>query len=204
MASILLVNPRRRRRRKLSAKQRKYFGKRRKRRSSAVASNPRRRRRRSNPSYRRSRRRRNPSIRGAINSVQPTVKSGIVGAVGALGLDVALGYLLSKLPAQLQTGYGLTATKVLGAIGVGILGNMVLKGKGNALALGAMTVVLHDEAKKLVVAQFPDVPMGDMGEYMSIGPVVGYDEERGISGMGEYMSGTGEYVSDSDDQGGYG
>lgn len=220
MAEILLVNPRRRRR-KLSAKQRKYFGKRRKRRARAaaprrrrrrsnpIAGNPRRRRRRRNPSFRRrSRRRRNPSLRGIVNQIQPAVKAGLVGAAGGLGLSVALGYLQEKLPAQLQSGYGLTAVKVLGAILVGVLGNQILRGKGNQLATGAMTVVAYDEVKKLMAAQFPGVPLG---EYISFAPVVGYESPlgtEGMSGMGEYMdantlNGMGEYVSDSDDSGGY-
>ena len=206
---LLLVNPRRRKRRKLSAKQRKYFGKRRKRssakrrrrRSVAVAA-PRRRRRRSH-AVRRIRRRRNPSLRGIGGQIVPAVKAGVVGAAGGLGLSVALGFLAPKLPAQLQSGYALTAVKILGALGVGIVGNMVLRGKGNALAQGAMTVVLYDELKKVIAAQFPAVPMG---EYMSIGEPVGYDpalelddssgDGEGGEGVGEYME---DYASDSDE-----
>ena len=204
---LLLVNPRRRKRRK-SAKRSRKVAHRRRRRSHAVVK---RRRRRSNPVYRsrRSRRRRNPSFRGIVNQIQPAVKAGLIGAAGGLGLSVALGYLQPKLPAQLQAGYGLTAVKVLGAILIGALGNQVLRGKGGALATGAMTVVAYDEVKKLMAAQFPSIPLG---EYISFAPVVGYDSPfgtEGLNGMGEYLdagndlSGVGEYVSDSDDQGGY-
>lgn len=197
MAEILLVNPRRRKRRKLSAKQRKYFGKRRKRsvsrrrRRSHTAAAPRRRR---NPSraVRRIRRRRNPSLRGIGGQIVPAVKAGLIGAAGGLGLSVGVGFLAPKLPAQLQSGYGLTAVKVLGAIGVGILGNMVLRGKGSALATGAMTVALYDELKKLVVAQFPAIPLG---EYMSMAPVVGYDDFPALEAGSEYAEGEmGEYM----------
>lgn len=202
MAEILLVNPRRRKRRKSRAKRRKSRAVRR-RRSRAVAA-PRRRRRRASRSVRRVRRRSNPSVRGIVNSIQPAVKAGLIGAAGGLGLSVALGYLSEKLPAQLQTGYGNTAVRVLGAILVGVIGNKILRGKGNALATGAMTVVAYDELKKLMAAQFPTVPLGD---YLSFAPVVGYDSPmgtEGISGMGEYVGdGLGEYASDSDDQGAY-
>lgn len=208
MAGILLVNPRRRKRRKMSALQRKYFGKKRRRRARAsaprrrrrrnpvAALNPRRRRRRSYSVARRSRRRRNPTVRGFVNQLQPMVKNGIVGAAGALGLDVLLGFLQPKLPAQLQSGYGLTAAKVLGAIGVGMIANIAgLRGRGNALALGAMTVVLHDELKKLAQAQFPGLALG---EYVSFAPEVGYDNTGLLphSPVGEYV---GEYMSDTDD-----
>lgn len=203
MAEILLVNPSRRRRRK-SAKRRKVrrstkrVARRRRRVARAVAS-PRRRRRSRRSARRVSRRKGNPSVRGIINQIQPAVKAGLVGAAGGLGLSVALGYLQQRLPAQLQSGYGLTAVKVLGALGIGILGGMVLRGKGNALAQGAMTVVVYDELKKLMAAQFPAVPLG---EYVNFAPVVGYDSPLGVAGMGEYVdSGMGEYASDSDDYG---
>lgn len=199
MAEILLVNPRRRKRRKSAKRSKKRASRRR--RSRAVAA-PRRRRRRSRSVRRVSRRKRNPSVRGIINQIQPAVKAGLVGAAGGLGLSVGLGYLVGKLPAQLQSGYGLTAVKILGALGVGILGGMVLKGKGNALAQGAMTVVVYDELKKLMSAQFPSIPLG---EYVNFAPVVGYDGSFGpnsLEGMGVYEEGMGEYVSESDD-GGY-
>lgn len=206
MAEILLVNPRRRKRRKTRVRRRKSRATRRRRRSRAVAA-PRRRR---NMSHRRvSRRRRsNPSMRGILGRIQPAVKAGLVGAAGGLGLSVALGYLSSKLPAQLQSGYGNTAVRVLGAILVGVLGDKVLRGKGSALATGAMTVVAYTELQKLMAAQFPSVPLGD---YLSFAPVVGYDYPQGTE-MGEYVdsgagmgmyNGMGEYASESDDQGGY-
>ena len=198
MSEILLVNPRRRKRR-LTAKQRKYFGKRRKatrkvarrrRTSVAVKVNP-RRRRRSYSVARRSKRRRNPSLRGITGTIVPTIKAGVIGASGAIGLDLLIGFLASKLPTQLQTGYGLTATKIAGAIGIGMLGGMVMRGRGADLAKGAMTVVLHDELKKVLQAQFPTL---QLGEYFSAGPVVGYGYnsqgllDTGFSGVGEYMS----------------
>lgn len=197
---LLLVNPKRRR--KMSAKQRKYFGKkrrrharasapkRRRRRRSAVRSNPHRRRRRSIVVHRR--RRRNPSLRlsSLTGSIVPTIKAGVVGALGALGLDVLTGYAAPKLPAQLQSGYGLTATKILGAILVGMVGGYALKGRGGDLAKGAMTVVLHDELKALVATQFPTIPLG---EYFSIAPTAGYPglQYNPDTGIGEYFTGEG-------------
>ena len=208
MASILLVNPRRRKRRKLSAKQRKYFGKRkrrsvkrvaRRRRRSSVARVHRRRRRSSVARVHR-RRRSNPSMRGVLGQLKPTIKAGLIGAAGGLGLDLLLGYIKAKLPAQLQSGYGLTATKILGAVGIGMLGNLVLRGRGGDLARGAMTVVLHDELKALAHSTFPGL---QLGEYVEYAPSVGYSNNgllTGAGGVGEYgLSGVGEYMSDSQD-----
>ena len=105
-------------------------------------------------------------------------------------------YGAAKLPAQLQTGYGLTATKILGAILIGMAGGYVLKGKGGDLAKGAMTVVLHDELKALVATQFPTVPLG---EYFSVAPTAGYPgiqyNPNEAAGFGQYMDqGFGEYM----------
>jgi len=211
MSEILLVNPRRRR--KMSALQRKYFGKRRRRKTGkkvarrrrsavTVKVNPRRRRR----SYavmrhRAYRRKRNPSLRSFTGGIVPTIKSGVVGATGALGLDLLIGFLIGKLPVQLQTGYGLTATKIAGAVGIGMLGNVVMKGKGGDLAKGAMTVVLHNELRKIVQAQFPTLTLG---EYFSAGGIVGYGTPEqgllstGYEQVGEYLSGMHGEVHDED------
>lgn len=211
MAEILLVNPRKRRKRRknpvrrMSAKQRRYFGKRRRRnparglRAKPVATaNPRRRRRRSVARVV-SRRRRNPTLRGVTGRILPTVQSGFVGALGGLGLDVLTGFALPKLPAAVQTGLGKTAFKILSAVLVGYLGGMVRRGWGTQLANGAMTIVLHDALKEQVAANFPAIPLG---EYLTVGPEVGYDMqpalpgETGISGYGEdWSSGMGEYVT---------
>lgn len=227
MAEILLVNPRKRRkkarrnpRRRMTAKQRMYFGKRRKRNPVSIASkprvltaNPRRRKRRATrrrATYRRNPAMRVPTLRGITGQIVPTLQDGFTGALGGLGLDVLLGFTLPKLPAALQTGMGRTATKVVGAVLVGVLGQMVMRGRGKALSTGAMTVVLHDVLREQLAAAFPNVPLG---EYLTVGPTVGYDFEPALpgstglpggvagyfgydqggwgNGMGEYVTGTG-------------
>lgn len=217
MAEIMLVgNPSRRKRRKkgrrrMSALQRKYFGggrKRRRRRSTAVASAPRRRRRRravvsyaTNPRRRRRRsysvmrrRRRNPSLRGSLGSLQrgvvPTIKSGFVGATGALGLDLLWGYGSKYLPAQIAgSALAQYGAKLFGAILVGIIGNKVFRGRGQSMAVGAATVVLHDAMKAQLKASFPAL---QLGEYLTYAPSTGSLRRAGpmlSTGMGEYLSG---------------
>jgi len=122
----------------------------------------------------------------------PSVKSGFVGAAGALGLDLMLGQVLAKLPASLQSGWGKVAVKLAGALAVGVLGGYVMRGRGRELTVGAMTVTLHDVLKEQFVAAFPSVPLG---EYLTFAPVVGYGGGTalpGTTGMGEYMS---DYVT---------
>lgn len=212
MATITLVNPRRRKRRKMTAKQAKYFGKRRKRRATKAAAPKRRRRRRvaarkSNPAPRRRRaigytvgsrrirrRKMNPSIRGITGQVMPTIKSGFIGALGALGLDALHAQTSKYLPVSLQTGYANTAVKLLEAVLVGMIGNFALRGRGRALAEGAATVVIHD-ALKPVVAGF-GVPMGayiqNVGAYIqeSVPAQMGYVNPAGVvEGASEYSMG---------------
>lgn len=235
MAELLLVNPRRRRkarktrsrgRRRMSALQRKYFGggRKRHRRTAARAVNPRRRRRSrarlSNP-HRRSRRsltrsvrrrRRNPSFRGGLSSVQrtavPMLKAGLIGATGALGLDLLWGYTSKYLPATIAgSPLAQYAAKLLGAVLVGMIGDRVplpmLRGKGRELATGAATVVLHDAMKAQFQATFPTV---QLGEYLTYAPSVGVYPRAGqllSTGMGEYLSGLPQEVGYPQDSSGY-
>lgn len=227
MAELLLVNPARRKRRKsrrkMTAKQLKYFGGGRKRRSrtrarvttkrrrrrSVVAVNPRRRRRSRRAltvGFRR--RRRNPSMRASLGSIQnsvvPLLKAGGMGAAGAIGLDLLWGYGKGMLPATIAGSpiaqYG---AKLLGAILVGIAGDMVFKGKGKELATGAATVVLHDAMKAQLQTSFPTL---QLGEYLTYAPTVGSARQAGrllSTGMGEYLNGLPQAVGYSEDSSGF-
>lgn len=143
------------------------------------------RRRKLNPHRRRYRlrHRRNPSfsVRGITGQVMPTIKAGGVGALGALGLDVAWGLVNNQLPtfaAYLTNPYVGYAAKAVMAVGVGALGGKVLRGKGTAMAVGAMTVVTHDFLKSLLQGMAPTMfgPGGSLplGAYLSgSAPLVG-------------------------------
>jgi hypothetical protein len=196
----LVANPRkRRRRRKMSALQRKYFGKRRHRRHRA--SSHRRRRRvatitvRANP--RRHRRhavhhrryRRNPRLRigGAFRRVIPTIQAGAIGAVGGLLNDVVYGFAKPRLPATLQAGWGRTGTKAVLAVFVGILGQFVLRGRGNQLAVGAATVVIHEALKEQLATLAPQLPLGDMIDTRELGYTDPAAQITDQSGQGAYM-----------------
>lgn len=206
MAEILLVNPRRRRRRKMSAKQARYFGKRRRRRTYAtrrrrrsnpshlLAMNPRRRRRRRSVARRIGRRRRNPALGGLTvrnigSQIMPTLQGGFTGALGGLGLDVLMGFVGPKLPVALQTGFAKDAVKVIGAVLVGILGGTVLRGKGKELAIGAVTISMHDLLKAQFASMLPQIPLGAYGYYNPGSPVGSYltDDSSAPGGYGAYV-----------------
>lgn len=192
---ILIVNPRRRKRR------RKSSGKRARRRYSA--------RRRGGYRVRR-RRLRNPrmfgrslSVRGATNAVMPAV----VGAAGAMALDVGMAYL--PLPAFLQSGWGKTLGQLGGALLLGfVAGKVPFIGKRNAqiATLGALTIVAYN-ALRPVVAQFAGdkirglsglADFGDyrgLGAYMNPAPMLTNSRRSPLGAymqpqLGAYMGGT--------------
>jgi hypothetical protein len=193
-APVAVATPRRRRRRRVTSSRRKRN----------VYLNPRRRSRRSRRALTRSfrRRRTNPSLRGITGSIMPTVKAGLIGATGALGLDLAWGYGKAYLPAQIAASpFAQYATKLLGAIFIGVLGNKLpfLRGKGRDLAVGASTVVLHDALKTQLESAFPNL---QFGEYLTYAPTVGVMPRAGrllstgIAGVGEYLSGIPDQADD--------
>jgi hypothetical protein len=225
MAELMLVNPRRRkrkagkRRRKMTAKQLLYFGKGRRRRRHASAARPvRRHRRRSSviaaPRRRRSHRRRrhvtrlrrNPirmggfSVRRFMNDA--LIPAG-VGAVGALGVDVALGYGGAYLPASLQSGLPNTLVRLAGAVGVGWVAGMAAGKKfGEAATAGAITVTLYDLIKGYVKTAMPALPLSGMG-WISPGLQVGYGGMGAYVGADHAYSGMGAYVGVGESESGY-
>lgn len=181
MSSLLLVgNPRRRRaaakRNPQRTKARRNTAKRRtaKRHSApvAVAANPVRRHRRArarhNPVHRR-RTRRNPIHSGGLRSITATLKSAAVMAGGAVGVDVAFGFVKDYLPASIASpvdtanggpNYGYYAAKGAFAIGAGMLLRRFLHGNATRVAEGSLVVTLHDLAKQVIATNATTVPMG--------------------------------------------
>lgn len=179
MSEILLVNPRRRKRRgKKSTSAR--------RRRRAPTAHRVRRRRRANPRHAfraRRRRRSNPRLGGvSVKSIGSMLVPAAIGGAGAIALDVGLSYL--PLPAVLQSGWGNTAAKVLGAIALGLIGGKVLgKEKGKLLAAGALTVVASQVLRGFAVqalggtvkglSGFRDYQDYNLSGYMNPAPVLG-------------------------------
>ena len=146
--------------------------------------NPRRRHRRSNPRF---------SVSGITSQLMPAA----YGAAGGIALDVALGYL--PLPEMLKTGYVKHATRIVGALGIGWAARKFLKGKGNAVAAGALTVAMYGLLKDVIVQFAPSVRgLGDYEEISidstsdQLGAYLSGDDDRlpdGSAGVGAYLSG---------------
>lgn len=168
---MMLVNPRRRRkgraksrrrsskrRRRMSAKQAAFFGGgRRKRRSNPIRSSRRRKRRGSRA------RRRNPSGRRfglpSVGGISSQLMGALPGAVGALGLDILLGFV--PIPASWKAGPLGYVTKILGALALGMGAKMVVSQHTAAqMTNGALTVMFHGIMRDFVATNVPGVPLG--------------------------------------------
>ena len=216
MAELMLVNPRRKKRRsggkrrKMSALQRRYFGggrktgpkrrKRSRRRVAALAAtrSPVRRSRRVRRSGRRRSRRMSFGGGGggrfSINRfLQQNLIPGGIGALGAVGVDIALGYARPYLPAALQGGVMDPVVKIAGAIGVGYVASQVMGRRfGEQAMAGAITVALYDIVKSTIRTAVPGLLseydyMGWVSPAQQIGEYVG--EYVGMDGVGDYQSG---------------
>lgn len=180
MSEILLVNPRRRRRRKKATVRR--------RRKNVYVANPKRRRKRRSTSVRR---RRNPRARRiTAASIQKQLTVATQGALGAIGLDIALAYI--PLPAQLTGPVATPVIKGLAAVGLGAVAGMagVRAETANRMTEGALTVQLHTIGKTMLSQFMPNIAMSEymsgLGYYGS-GYNPGVDDPDWYSGMGTYL-----------------
>ena len=171
-----------RRRRKMTAKQLRYFGPRRSRSKTSrrrskpevviVSQNPKRRaavskkrRHRRAKHYSRNPRRahrrhyrRNPIEGTATGFLSGTLVPAAIGAMGAIGVDIAIGSL--PLPASMKTGTMLTLTRIGGALGIGFLLGMIAgEDAGAEAAAGGIIVTIYSVAKTYIQQNFTSITM---------------------------------------------
>ena len=148
MNEILLVNPARRKRRKKTATRKRRVSRR---------KNPVRRKRRTVAKRRTRRRKSNPAI--SARSIKGQLTTASTGALGALGLDIALAYI--PLPAAISGGIIGKVVKGFGAVALGLIVNKlgVSAANANRVTEGALTVQLHGIGKELLGQFAPGVAM---------------------------------------------
>jgi len=133
-----------------------------------MASNPKRRRRSS--ARKTHRRRRNPAGRGFnLNTfMKGTLMPSAIGAGGAIGLDLLLGFL--PIPATLKVGPFRPVVRLAGAVGLGMLsGFIVNKRMSEQITAGAVTVVLYDTLKGFLKPMFPALALSEYEDMMGLG-----------------------------------
>lgn len=204
MAELMLVNPRRKKRgrkrgRRMSALQRQFFGPRRKRRRGAALRASPVFTRKSRRGRRRSRRmsfRRRGGLGGGFGGfnfnrfVNDNLMPAGVGAVGAIGVDIALGYIRPMLPTGFSGPMIDPLIRLGGAIGVGWLAGQVMGRRfGDQAMAGAITVVMYDFLKPFV-RQMTGLPLSGSHYYDGsigwISPAAQIGEYVGTD-MGEYV-----------------
>lgn len=199
MSKVILVgNPRRRRRkatrsnprRKRRAVRSNPRRKRRVRRNPIAAVNP-RRRYASNPKRRARRRSRSRGMLRSKGFMGHTVLPAGIGALGAMGTDLLLGYL--PLPSIIQGPAIRPLVRIAAAVGVGMLAGFVTsKRNAEMMTAGAVTVIMYDTLKGFAKQVMPSLPLsaGDypMLSYINAGMPVGeYVPSGTVLPMGEYV-----------------
>lgn len=175
MPEMLLINPRKRRaakstKRRASPRRAKRAAPRRRRNpinsiASRVRRAPVRRARRANPIRNLRRRRRNPiSLGGSAKSYMSAIKDALIGAGGAIAVDVGFAKLSPMLPASLQVVKGAPgAGDAIKAVVTIIAGKMLSKatrGLSVKAAQGALTVQAHNIVSGLLPASMQVNGMG--------------------------------------------
>jgi len=196
MAQLMLINPAKRpsRRRKASPAQLRALAAGRRKRSAAAA--PKRRRTALRAVSRRSVSRRVRSNPIGLTGITASLMTAVQGAGGALAVNAAFNFL--PIPAGMKTGMAGTATKMGLAVALGLVGKKVLGRTAGKMAEGAMTVIAYDAIKGMLPVSMGGDSLAGLG-YMSPGMVAGGSALPNMSvpnfaGMGEYVSGMGEYV----------
>jgi hypothetical protein len=121
-----------------------------------------------------------------------------IGAVGALGVDIALSYVRPMLPATFTGPVFDPLLKIGGAIGVGwIAGQVMGRRFGEQAMAGAITVTLYDIIKGFargagLVSEYVGVGYYDDG-YDGIGWISPAEQVGEYVGVGDYQTG-GQFV----------
>lgn len=124
---------------------------------------------------------------GVVRQLVPAA----TGAVGAIGLDVAMGYL--PIPVQYKSGWLGTGVKVVGAVALGMIaGKVVGREKGRLFTAGALTVIAYQAIRGAVASAMPSLPglsgasFEGLGAYMA--PSMPALPAPRMHGLGSYMN----------------
>lgn len=196
MAQLMLINPAKRpsRRRKASPAQLRALAAGRRKRKTSAAAPARRRRSTLRVASRRRAPRRNPI---GMSGITASVFTAVQGAGGALAVNAL--YNLLPIPATMKTGLAGSATKMALAVGFGMLAKPMIGRAAGKMAEGAMTVAAFEALQSFVPVNMGGSSVAGLG-YMSPGMNAGAGQAlpnqsiAGMSGVGEYVSGMGEYV----------
>ena len=111
--------------------------------------------------------------------IPDVVMPSLVGAGGAVGMDIAWGYLaaIPAVPDVLKTGWGRIGAKAITSVAIAALMGQVkmLRDFAQPFAIGAVTVLAYETMRQFMAQQAPNVAMDGMGMY--------------VDGLGYYSAG---------------
>ena len=147
-------------------------------------------------------RRRNPIgglMRAGASGVMGMSMQALQGASGALLVNTMLNYV-PMLPVALKSGNGKYLARAGAAIAVGVFGSKVMpKAIAQNMAVGALTVALHDLLLGLAAQSMPSLKLGDVGDFDDgVSEYIASPNMAGMSGYDVYDtngSSLGEYVN---------
>lgn len=100
---------------------------------------------------------RNPA--GRMSGLVPMLKDSAIGAVGAVAIEALFGFL--PIPMSWKMGRMMMVAKGATAVAVGMFGNKLLpSGMAGKMAVGSLTVTMHDALKPFVAHVMPSLNMG--------------------------------------------
>lgn len=149
-----------------------------------------------NPAKRRRYKRNPANLSLSVKSIGAMGMTALQGAGGALLVNTALNYV-PFLPAALNSGNGKYLTRAGAAIALGVLGEKVLpRGMAQNMAVGALTVALHDLLLGLAATAAPTLKLGDVGDYdTGVSEYVpALENMAGVTSFTDVYSPVGEYV----------
>jgi hypothetical protein len=206
MSQVLFLNPHKRGTKARKAKARRPKTKRRTRKLFANPALPRpKRKAKRRQGYRMARRvgrtmRRNPiklpkrAMPGTV--IREQVVPAVWGAVGAIGVSASMGMVIDRLPIpeNLRAGPMRDVLKGLTAVGISVLAHNVTKNPTSKhIAVGAMTMVMADAARRLMLQYAPAVKLAGLESelFSPLGywtqpaqtPALGFDNSGGNLSM---------------------
>lgn len=198
VSQLLLINPKKRARK--VAKKRKHAKRRtHAKKSKGMASsittrvryarNPKRKKYRRNPRH----------VGGIVKQATSALMPAVIAAGGAVGVDIALGYL--PLPDNLKTGMLRHVTRAAAAVALGVAAGYVVKPEtARQIMSGGLTVTFYGAMRELIANNAPQIKMAaidddDLGAMSQELNALLADEQMkalvadssgGIAGMGDF------------------
>lgn len=142
-------------------------------------------------------RRHNPiGLPRGLGGIGGMAMTSLKGAGGALLVNTALNYM-PFMPDALKSGNGKYLARVGLALAIGTLGSKVMsKRLAEDMAVGAMTVALHDLLLGMASTAMPTLQLGDVGDYDSGVSAYVTSGDYGVNGVySPTGEGVGEYVA---------